>query len=166
MGKKKLLQAKRKGSAMALVLFAMVILLVLGNGLLSLGLHGKMQAIRACSQIRARSAADAGLVKALFEMNQKLSTPWDGNTLPQATYELLSNCDATLGYTVTGDLESGYIIESTGNSGRAERKVISTLKLADEGGPKKKRGYFFFFEERICSIRASPKIIRIFSGFP
>jgi len=126
----KLLQSKRRGSAIALVLLVIVILLATGVGLLSLGLHSRIFAIRNASDIVARCAVDAGLTKALFEMNEKLKVkPWDGSTLPQATDEMLPNCDAIYSYTITGDIGNGYIIESIGKSNQAERRVNSSLRL-------------------------------------
>lgn len=127
----KALQSKRKGSALALVLIAVVLLSVVGVGVLSLGMHSRVFAIGTTSGIAARCAMDAGLTKALFEMNQKLEvTPWDDSELPEATDEALPNCDATFSYTVTGDIDSGYAIESIGRCGRAEKRVICTLRLA------------------------------------
>jgi len=126
----KLLQSKRKGSAIALVLLVIVILLATGVGLLSLGLRSRIFAIRNASDITARCAADAGLTMAVFEMNEKLKVnPWDDSTLPQVTERTLLNCDAIFSYTATGDLDNGYIIESIGKSNQAERKVRSTLRL-------------------------------------
>ncbi len=129
----KLVKSKESGSVMILVLLAVVLLLVMGGGLLSLGLHGQMLGIRTGTEIAARTAADAGLTKALFEMNKKLevsqSSYWDDSTLPQASYGVLANCDATYSYTITGDLDSGYSIESIGKRGQAERKVSATLRL-------------------------------------
>ena len=130
MNKKELLQSKRKGSVMALMLLVIVILLATGVGLLGLGLRSRVFAIRTASDITARCAVDAGLVKAVFEMNEKLKVnPWDDSNLPQATNEALPNCDATFSYTVTGDSNSGYTIESIGKSVEAERKVNCTLRL-------------------------------------
>ncbi len=124
------LQSKRKGSAMALALLAVVILSAMGVGLLSLGMHGRIFAVRTASEITARCAVDAGMTKALFEMNEMLKvTPWDDSTLPQATDETLPNCNATFSYTVTGDLGSGYSIESIGKSNQVERRANSTLRL-------------------------------------
>ena len=117
------------GSAMLLVLFAVIILSVMGAGLLSLGLHGRMLSIQNASEISARSAADAGLAKAVFAMNEKLQDiPWDDNDLPQTTDETLANCDATFRYTVTGDSNGLYTVVSIGNSGHAQRQVSSTLR--------------------------------------
>jgi len=130
MDRKKLLKSKRNGSAIALVLVAVVILLVIGAGLLNLGLHGRSLAARTSVEIAARSAADAGLTKAVFEMNEKLKfIPWDGNTMPHATNEALPNCNATFSYTVTGDLGNGYNVESIGSSSQAARSVKANLRL-------------------------------------
>lgn len=82
------------------------------------------------SDITAQCAADAGLTKALFEMNGKLKIePWDDSILPLGTNISLPNCDAVFSYTVTGNLGSGYTIQSTGNSDQAQRTVSCTLQL-------------------------------------
>ena len=126
----KTVRSRRRGAALPLVFLVLVILLVIGNGLLSLSLHGQTLGIRTSKEIAARCAADAGLTKAIFEMNEKLKVkPWDDSILPETTDESLTNCDAAFSYTVTGDIDSGYIIESIGRSGRAERKVSCTLSL-------------------------------------
>jgi len=126
----KLLQSKKRGSAIPLAVVAVLILLAMGTGLLSLGLHSRINSIRTASDIAARSAADAGLIKALFEMNEKLKVePWNGSSLPLGTNISLPNCDAVFSYTVTGDLSSGYTVESTGISGQAQRTVSCTLQL-------------------------------------
>ncbi|KPJ65088.1 MAG: hypothetical protein AMJ43_11440 [Coxiella sp. DG_40] len=127
----RLLQStKKRGSAVPLAVVAVLILLAMGTGLLSLGLHSRINSIRTTSDIAARSAADAGLIKALFEMNEKLKVePWNGSSLPQETNTSLPNCDAVFSYTVTGDLGSGYTVESTGISGQAQRTVSCTLQL-------------------------------------
>jgi len=123
-------QSERKGAVMALVLFVIIILSIAGVGLLELGLRSRTFAARTASDIEARCAADAGLVKAVFEMNEKLKvTPWDDNILPQATNEVLPNCGATFSYTVTGDLGSGYTIEATGKSDRVVKQANCALQL-------------------------------------
>ena len=130
MNRKKLLQSKRKGSAIALMMVALVVLLVTGVGLLSMGLHSRLFALRTASDIAARCAADAGLTKALFEMNEKLGVfPWADSNLPLVTDEALPGCDATFSYTVTGDANSGYTVVSIGKSAHAQKQVSSTLRL-------------------------------------
>ncbi|MFH1883559.1 MAG: hypothetical protein ABIL62_12720, partial [Planctomycetota bacterium] len=126
----KLRQSKKRGSAIPLAVVAVMILLAMGTGLLSLGLHSRIISIRTASDIAARSAADAGLIKALFEMNEKLKVkPWNDSSLPLGTNISLPNCDAVFSYTVTGDLSSGYTVESTGIFNQAQRTVSCTLQL-------------------------------------
>lgn len=123
-------QLKKSAFAIPLAMLTVIILSVIGVGLLSLGMHGRLFSVQTTSEVAARCAADAGLTKALFEMNEKLKvTPWDGSSLPQATDEMLPNSDATFSYTVTGDIINGYTIECTGKSGLAERKINATLHL-------------------------------------
>ena len=126
---KKLLKSKRRGSAIPLAMVAVMILLAMGVGLLSLGSNSRMYSIRVASDIAARCAADTGLTTALFEMNEKLKVkPWNDSSLPEATNESLPYCDAVFSYTVTGNPSTGYTIESIGTSGIAERKVVCILK--------------------------------------
>jgi hypothetical protein len=126
---KKLLQSKRRGSAVLLVVVAVMILLAMGVGLMGLGMKGRIYSIRTASDIAARCAADAGMTMALYEMNEKLKVkPWNDSSLPEATNQSLPNCDAFFSYTVTGNSSDGYTIESIGTSGNAERKVVCILK--------------------------------------
>jgi len=127
---KKLLQSKKRGSAIPLAVVVVLILLAMGAGLLRLGLNSRVFSTRTASDIAARSAADAGLTKALFRMNEKLQVePWDDSTLPQAIDANLPNCDAVFSYSVTGDLASGYIITSVGTADQAQRTVYATIGL-------------------------------------
>ena len=127
---KKLLQSKKRGSAIPLAVVVVLILLAMGTGLLRLGLNSRVFSIRTASDIAARCAADAGLTKALFEMNKKLQvTIWDGSSLPQAIDTSLPNCDAVFSYSITGDPASGYTISSVGTAGQAQRTVYATLEL-------------------------------------
>lgn len=123
-------QNKNRGSALPLSLLALVVLLTVGMGLLTLGLTFRIHSIQNASNISARCAADAGLIEALYEMNQKLKVkPWNGSNLPQTTEQQLPNCYALYSYEVTGDLGSGYKIESTGICGRHPKTVACTLQL-------------------------------------
>jgi len=139
-------QSKNAGFATVLVLLAIAVMFTMGTSLLKLGQNSRIGAVRGASEVAARCAADAGLAKAIFEMNEKLKYElWDDSNLPQATDQPIPGCDATFSYTVTGDLGGGYIIESIGNSGEgaAEERVSCTLQLqgpfeyaifAEEGG--------------------------------
>ena len=126
----KLLKSTRKGSSIVLVLCTIVILLVMGGALMSLGLHGRLRAARTISSIAARCAADAGLIKAVFEMNQRLKNEtWDSDSLPQSLNEILPNSDATFSYEITGSSETGYVVRCIGHSGYTSRRVSAIVRL-------------------------------------
>lgn len=129
---------------MPLVMVAIVLLLAMGTGLLSLGWHSRVYAIRSNADIEARCAVDAGFTKALFQMNQKLKVkPWNDSNLPARTDEQLLNCDAVYSYAVTtnahsvwdedehgiGSSPTGYYVHSRGQSGQAVRRAMGTLGL-------------------------------------
>ena len=121
---------RQGGFALATMLCAVIILIILGSALLSIGLHSRGLAVRTSSEISARCAADAGMTNAFFEMNEKLKViPWDDSSLPQVTNETLLNSEAVYSYAVTGELSSGYTIESMGTSGLEERTVQCSLPL-------------------------------------
>ena len=125
----KWLQSKRRGDAMSLAVTAVMLLLAMGMGLLSLGLQMRLYSGRTASEIVARCAADAGLTMALFKMNEQLKTkPWSDSTLPEATDQELSNCDADYNYKVQSSID-GYLIESVGTSGPCQKRVYATLQL-------------------------------------
>ncbi len=127
---KKLLKSKRRGSAIPLAMVAIIMLLAMGVGLLSLGMSGRIYSTRTASDIAARCAVDAGLTMALFEMNEKLKVkPWNDGTLPLAMGVELPDCDEVCSYRVTGNLGGGYTIWSIGRSGSAERRVRTTIGL-------------------------------------
>ncbi len=127
---KKLLRQKRRGAAVPLAVIAIMILLAMGVGLLTLGTNSRIYAARTSSVIAARCAADAGLAMALFEMNDSLQTkPWSLSALPKATDVKLPYSDATCSYEITGDLGGGYVATSTGVFGSAQRTVSADLEL-------------------------------------
>ena len=130
MFRKKWSKINSVGFAMALVIVTLIILLMTGAGLMSLGMHRRSFAVKTCSGIAARSAADAGLTKALFEMNEKLKfKPWDDCNLPYATNQPLLDSDAVVSYKVTGDRHAGYKIVSIGTYGQVVKQVSADLTL-------------------------------------
>lgn len=127
---KRLLQTKKRGSAIPLVMVIVIILLAMGTGLLSLGLNSRTFSTRTTSDIMARSAADTGLTLALYQMNEQLKvTPWSSASLPKADETNLLNCDSTYSYEVTGNLTNGFIMKAVGKADNAERTVYATLGL-------------------------------------
>ncbi len=120
----------RTASVITLVLLAIVILLALGASLSALDVRIRTWTARTISEIASRTAADAGLVKVVAEMNEKLKAkPWADSNLPQVTDECLPNCDATFSYSIVGDANEGYTASSVGRTGLFERKVNAVLKL-------------------------------------
>ena len=134
MYKKKLLQSKRSGFAIAIVLCAVVLMLIIGAGLLGVGSHSRMMGVRTSSQIAARSAADAGLTKALFTMNEQLALKtWNDSSLPSALHERIPNTDLSFSYnvakTTTADGNDLYKLSCVGTSSRFQKTVNCTLEL-------------------------------------
>jgi len=66
---KKLLQAKKLGSAIPLAVVTVLILLAIGTGLLSMDLNSRIFSTLTTSDIYAQCVADEGLTIALFRMN-------------------------------------------------------------------------------------------------
>jgi hypothetical protein len=127
---KKSLQSKKPGYALAFALLVVIILIVIGTGLLNLGFQGRMLATRTAAEISARTAADAALTKAVFEMNEKMKIkPWDNDILPYASNETLTNTDATFSYTITSSPDYIYTVHATGMSGRETKNISCTLAL-------------------------------------
>jgi hypothetical protein len=127
---KKLLKSKRRGTAIPLAVVAIIILLAMGVGLLSLGFNGRVFSMRTASDIAARCAADAGLTMALFEMNQKLQDkPFKEGTLPFAMGVKLPYSDQVCSYRVMKNFAGDYTIMSFGESGQARRSVWATIGL-------------------------------------
>lgn len=126
----KQVKPKKSGFAIMLVLLALVVLSLVGVGLLSLGMNRRIAAIRSSDEIEARCAADAGLIKALYEINEQLrADTMNNDALPEVINEALPNCNSVFSYTVAGDLDSGYTINSVGNSSLAQKNVSCTLQL-------------------------------------
>lgn len=132
---------QRTGSALALVICAMLVLLVLGIGYLSLGVNSRIFVIRDASTVVARSAADAGLARLVYELNKELSrvqkvsgatwTTPGGITDPAP----LENCNATYTYP-TAAFRSGtnpsagfYFQNITGKSNGAVCILNGSAKL-------------------------------------
>ncbi|MHC4113523.1 MAG: DUF7305 domain-containing protein, partial [Planctomycetota bacterium] len=94
------------------------------------GLQSRGFAVRSSSDIVARCAADAGMTKAVFEMNEKLKIiPWNGSSLPEVKDEALPNSDAVYSYAVEGDIVNGYNVKSKGTYGLRGKTIGCSLSL-------------------------------------
>jgi len=122
--------SRYQGATLPLVMIVILLLLLVGTGTLTLGLQGRIFSTRTAEQLRATAAADAGLAKAVYEMNLKLQTiPWDGSTLPEAQAVLLANSDADFSYNITGDQYNGFVVNVTGQSGQMAKTIRCNLEL-------------------------------------
>ncbi|MHC4689615.1 MAG: DUF7305 domain-containing protein [Planctomycetota bacterium] len=122
----------KTGFALPLVASIMVVLILMGTSMLSLGQHARIRSIRTTSDIGARTAADAGLAKAVFLLNKKAidETNWNNDVLPSmGEVETLPNSSELYSFNITGDPGTEFTIVSTGWSGLAERKVYATTRM-------------------------------------
>jgi hypothetical protein len=127
---KQYLDYKDRGSALLLFLLAIVILLITGGALLTLGVQSRINSTRDAQQITARCAADSGLAKALWDINQKLKVkPFDISSLSQTTIQSLPNCDSVFSYSITSDYGSSYTVTSVGSCGSITAKVYAVVGL-------------------------------------
>ncbi|MHC4740850.1 MAG: DUF7305 domain-containing protein [Planctomycetota bacterium] len=150
---------KKRGSVLAMVLFAIVLLLLSGMGVLTIGQTSRIFAIRTAADVGARAAADTGITKAIWAMNTRLM---DGTWNPNKNYlwefqRTLPNSDATYSYFVaranwyydevmpTGDdtlidffksaaaSDGDYIIASLGRYNAARRRIYATVRIQGRG---------------------------------
>jgi hypothetical protein len=118
---------KNKGGALVLMTGIGVAMMILSLTIILLGGHGRLMAARTGQRIRARTAADAGLTDAIFEMNKKLvaEAHWDNSTLPSDS-ATVDPMPASFNYTVSGSPPS-FTITSTGTSGYMQENVYVIL---------------------------------------
>jgi Tfp pilus assembly protein PilX len=114
-----------KGSVMALALLMVVLLSVGGIALLRLALDARLWAVRIAAAISARAAADAGLTKAIFEMNKSLiDESWSFNDIVSQVEAVLPHTNASYSYTIDEVAHNyEFRIASTGQSGQVYSKM-------------------------------------------
>lgn len=126
-GRRKL---KRQGTALVLAILAMTLLMVTGGAMLALGLQSRTYQIRTSSDMAARCAADAGLEKALYEINYRLQTgQFDNQNLPCETSVALEGSDSSYSYQITRQTNGTYLAQATGTSNGNQRTVEAVLSV-------------------------------------
>lgn len=124
----KQLKLQKTGAALSLIVAAVVLLTLMGLALLNLGLQARLNAIRTVHGIKARWAADAGLIKAVVEMNNELkANTWSDTSKPTATNEVLFQSDQSFSYQVDKDFSGNYTVTSTGIAGSVTKRVYATM---------------------------------------
>jgi hypothetical protein len=130
MNPKRLSKKARCGAVLPLVVLIVLLLVIIGLGVTGLGLHSRLFAIRSADSITARSAADAAVSDAIFEMNEKLKVkPWNNSSLPAASNVALLDSDAAYDYEVAEN-NGIYTVEGTGRAGISVHTVNGALRLA------------------------------------
>ncbi len=117
------------GSTLVPVVSVSIILMIASLTALELGRYYRLQGIHNEDRILAEVAADAGLTKALGEMNQLLAKKALSGTLP-ADSDTLPDTQATYSYKVVKVAGAGYEMASTGTSDNETAGVKATLRLA------------------------------------
>lgn len=121
---------QRRGAALAMVLVILLLLSISGFTAIQMGHTARVRAVRQDADIAARYAADAGLERALHQMNQSLASGhWQSYNLPSFMAEPLAGANAVYTVDCSGSLATGYEITSVGRSNEAERTVRATAKL-------------------------------------
>jgi len=124
----KRLKSRETGSALCLIVVAVILLTLTGMALLNLGFQSRINAIRTAQGIQARWSADAGLIKAVVEMNNKLTAKtWSDTSMPAVTDEALFQSDQSFSYQVDKDGSGNYTVTSTGMTGPAIKRVYATM---------------------------------------
>jgi len=124
----------RRGSILGAVIVIGLCLALLGFGMLKMGFGSRVNSAISVSSITAREAADAGIAKALYEMNFnfpaeppiQLGTDFPGT---------LDNSDATYTYRVDDPFPAdngNYLITSTGFSDRGQRVVYAITDFVND----------------------------------
>ena len=126
----KIPKLQEAGSALVLAVLAIVLLALTGMALLILSFQTRILAIRTNQGIQALWAADAGVYKAIDEMNKELKAKtWLDDSMPMATNEALLQTDQSFSYKVTKDGSGTYTVTSIGTTGPITKQVSATMHL-------------------------------------
>ncbi len=120
---------KKRGSTLPLVILGVVLLVIIGLSIIDLSTHSSVFAIHNATDIKARTAADAGVADAVFQMNEKLKVvPWVDDSYPADSDVELLGSDATYDY-IVNKVDGVYTVEGTGHALNKTRVVNATLEL-------------------------------------
>ncbi|MHC4742111.1 MAG: DUF7305 domain-containing protein [Planctomycetota bacterium] len=122
-------QGKRRGMIMPLVATIMIFIFLLGLGMLKVGFGSRFTAARTSSEIMARSAADAGLGVAMYEIKKRNAMGTPPPWIIDSPSVLLPNSRASYKYTVAPTTDfphaNAYRIHSVGTADGQARTVYA-----------------------------------------
>jgi hypothetical protein len=130
----------RKGMVLPLIVTLGIILAILGIALLQLGFGSRLMSTITTAGISARTAADAGLTHAVYEMNRRFvfGVAWDNSWLPHSSGQVsLDNTDTSFSYNIQGPFtdpisgDSYWEIVSAGTSSRETKTVHARARLTN-----------------------------------
>ncbi|MCE5185504.1 MAG: hypothetical protein LLF76_05205 [Planctomycetaceae bacterium] len=119
---------RRKGAILSLMVLLTLLLAMTSLALAHLGQQSRLRTIRNTAAMTARLAADGGIERVLYLMNQSLEAgTWTSDSVPVLfDSERLPACKGEYTVTFSGDVDAGYQIVSTGICG-SQSKTIRVL---------------------------------------
>lgn len=122
---------RRKGAILSLMVVLTLLLTMMSLALAHLGQQSRLRTIRTTNNVIARLAADAGIERALYLMNQELAAgSWTVGDVPVFESEPLAACNASYSVTFSGNLSGGYELVSTGVCGSQTRTLRVLIGLS------------------------------------
>ncbi len=116
-----------KGAILSLMVLLTLLLAMGSLALAHLGQQSRLRTVRNTQAMAARIAADAGIERALYLMNQQLSDgSWMVDDVPVFESEVLPAGNASYSVSFSGSLGAGYELISTGVCG-SQTKTIRVL---------------------------------------
>ncbi|MCI0498837.1 MAG: hypothetical protein L0Y36_04025 [Planctomycetales bacterium] len=116
-----------------MLVLALVVLIagfLVGAGLITLGTQSRLAGLNQVNDMSARLAADAGVDRAVQEINNAVAAKtWSAGVLPSASQALLPLTRASYSVSTQYDAAGGYQILSVGTAGNRTRRVQTILRL-------------------------------------
>lgn len=110
-----------------MIVILTLLLTMTSLALAHLGQQSRLRTLRNTAVTTARLAADAGIERALYLMNQELAAKtWTVDDVPVFESEPLAACDATYTVTYSGNVSGGYELVSTGTC-RSQTRTVRVL---------------------------------------
>ena len=127
---KRAISSKKSGSVLVLVLLVVLISFIIGTGLLALGTQSRVASINQVQDMRSRSAADAGLERAVQEINNAVKGgTWSDSVTPYVSNASLPFSDSIYSVKTAYDGTDGYTVVSVGTDRNRTRSINATLRL-------------------------------------
>ncbi|MCD6174892.1 MAG: hypothetical protein J7K65_03880, partial [Planctomycetes bacterium] len=115
---------------LALMVMLVLLLSMSSLALIRVGTEARLRTVKSDLQTAARFAADAGIERALYLMNEQLTAgTWTLDDVPIFTAQPLTAANADYTVTFTGNLSSGYQVTSVGHSNNQTKTVLATIAL-------------------------------------